>query len=99
MAQVNPSERITKIYQNTFHNMVLSASAATNLIYHPYHRSIMKCGEGLRVIARFRKIADEDERAGRIKSAKLLRKVALSMECVDYGLYLFEYKYGIKTCD
>ena len=59
----------------------------------------MKCGEGLRVIARFRRIADEDERAGRLKSAKLLRKVALSMECVDYGIYLFEYKYGIKTCD
>ena len=59
----------------------------------------MKCGEGLRVIARFRRIADEDEKAGRPKSAKLLRDVALAMECVDYGLYLFEYKYGIKTCD
>ena len=57
------------------------------------------CEEGLRVIARFRKIADGDERAGKPKSAKLLRDVALAMECVDYGLYLFEYKYGIKTCD
>ncbi len=59
----------------------------------------MDCEEGLRVIIRFRKIADEDERAGKPKSAKLLRKVALSMECVDYGIYLFEYKYGIKVCD
>lgn len=58
----------------------------------------MDCEEGLRVIARFRRIADEDERAGKPKSVKLLRDVALAMECVDYGLYLFEYKYGIKTC-
>ncbi len=57
------------------------------------------CEEGLCVIARFRQVADEDERAGRLKSANLLRDIALSMECVDYGLYLFEYKYGIKTRD
>ena len=51
-----------------------------------YH-SIMDCEEGLRVIAYFRRIADEDERNGRPKSAKALRNVALAMECVDYGLY------------
>ena len=59
----------------------------------------MDCEEGLCVIARFRRIADGDEMAGKPKSAKLLRDVALAMECVDYGIYLFEYKYGIKTCD
>lgn len=55
--------------------------------------------EGLCAIARLRRIADEDERNGRPKSAKALMDVALAMECVDYGIYLFEHKYGIKTCD
>ena len=39
--------------------------------------------EGLCAIARLRRIADEDERNGRPKSAKALMDVALAMECVD----------------
>ncbi len=59
----------------------------------------MDCEEGLRMVARLRQTADEDERAGKLKSVNALRELALAFECVDYGLYMFEYKYGIKTCD
>ena len=63
------------------------------------HYSIMDCEEGLRTVAYLRRSANEDERNGRPRSAKALRDVALAMECVDYGVYLFEYKYGIKLCN
>ncbi len=51
------------------------------------------------MIADLRQEADKQENAGRTKSAKLIRKIAVRFECIDYGLYLLEYKHGIKMCD
>ena len=55
--------------------------------------------EGLRAIARLRLEADKQEKAGRTECAKRIMSIALKFECVDYGLYLFEYKHDIKMCN
>ena len=57
------------------------------------------CEEGLRMIADLRREADKQEKAGRAETAGLIRHIAVRFGCIDYGLYLMEYKHGIKMCD
>ena len=55
--------------------------------------------EGLRMISVLRQKTDRQENVGRTKSAELIRKIVVRFECIDYELYLFEYKHGIKMCN
>ena len=56
------------------------------------------CEEGLRMIADLRREADKQEKADRVETAGLIRHIAARFECIDYGLYLIEYRNGIKMC-
>ena len=53
-----------------------------------FHHDTLR-GSASRVIARFRKIANKDEKGGLVRVGhSSCRKVALSMACVDYGISL-----------
>ena len=66
---------------------------------HGWDETMKDCEEGLRMIADLRREADKQENAGRTETAGLIRHIAVRFECIDYGLYLMEYKHGIKMCD